>query len=246
MSKYTTGEIARLCDVTVRTVQYYDKRGILVPSELSEGGRRIYSEDDLKRMKIICFLRDLDMSIDSIGELMKEEHPQNVISILLEQQEQSLRSEISERQAKLDALAELKKSVKDTENFSFESIGDVAYQMKNKKKLRKIRGVILTAGIIIDIIEVATIALWAAKGIWMPFVLGLCIMIPLGIWATIYYMNHVAYICPECHEVFQPSKKEMFFALHTPTTRKLTCPCCGHKGYCVEVAAPEEAKEAEA
>ena len=59
MSKYTTGEIAKLCGVTVRTVQYYDTRGILVPTELSEGGRRLYSEDDLKRMKVICFLRDL-------------------------------------------------------------------------------------------------------------------------------------------------------------------------------------------
>ena len=29
MSKYTTGELAKLCDVTVRTVQYYDNRGIL-------------------------------------------------------------------------------------------------------------------------------------------------------------------------------------------------------------------------
>ena len=41
MSKYTTGEVAKLCGVTVRTVQYYDTRGILAPSELSEGGRRL-------------------------------------------------------------------------------------------------------------------------------------------------------------------------------------------------------------
>ena len=52
MSKFTTGELAKLCGVTVRTVQYYDTRGILIPSELSEGGRRLYSEYDLKRMKI--------------------------------------------------------------------------------------------------------------------------------------------------------------------------------------------------
>ena len=57
MSKYTTGEIAKLCGVSVRTVQYYDTRGILVPNELTEGGRRLYSEDDLKRMKIICLDR---------------------------------------------------------------------------------------------------------------------------------------------------------------------------------------------
>ena len=55
MSKYTTGEMAKLCGVTVRTVQYYDTRGILIPSELSEGGRRLYSEDDLKRMRSSVF-----------------------------------------------------------------------------------------------------------------------------------------------------------------------------------------------
>ena len=47
MSKYTTGELAKLCGVSVRTVQYYDSRNILAPSELSEGGRRLYSEEDL-------------------------------------------------------------------------------------------------------------------------------------------------------------------------------------------------------
>ena len=67
MSKYTTGEIAKLCGVTVRTVQYYDTRGILSPSELSEGGRRLYSEDDLKQMRVICFLRELDLPINSIA-----------------------------------------------------------------------------------------------------------------------------------------------------------------------------------
>ena len=76
MSKYTTGEIARLCGVSVRTVQYYDTRNILVPSELSEGGRRLYSENDLKRMRIICFLRELDLSIDAMSQILKEEHPE--------------------------------------------------------------------------------------------------------------------------------------------------------------------------
>ena len=65
MSKYTTGELAKLCNVTVRTVQYYDKRGILIPTELSEGGRRLYSESDFQRLKVICFLREVDVPIDA-------------------------------------------------------------------------------------------------------------------------------------------------------------------------------------
>ena len=84
MSKYTTGEIAKLCGVSVRTVQYYDSRGILVPSELSEGGRRLYSEEDLKRMEIICFLRELDLPINTISQLLDEEHPEDVIDLFLE------------------------------------------------------------------------------------------------------------------------------------------------------------------
>ena len=76
MSKYTTGELAKLCNVTVRTVQYYDKRGILIPTELSEGGRRLYSESDLQRQKVICFLREVDVPIDAISELLEEEHPE--------------------------------------------------------------------------------------------------------------------------------------------------------------------------
>ena len=94
MSKYTTGELAKLCDVSVRTVQYYDTRGILIPSELTEGGRRLYSENDLKKMKVICFLRDIGLPINSIQEILSESDPESVISILLEQQKEILRREI--------------------------------------------------------------------------------------------------------------------------------------------------------
>ena len=90
MSKYTTGELAKLCGVTVRTVQYYDTRGILVPSELSEGGRRLYSDDDLKRMMVISFIRETDLPNDGISQILKEEHPEKVISMLIEQQESVL------------------------------------------------------------------------------------------------------------------------------------------------------------
>ena len=67
MSKYTTGEIAKLCGVSVRTVQYYDERGILIPSELSEGGRRLYSEDDYKKIISRSKVDQWDIIISMIG-----------------------------------------------------------------------------------------------------------------------------------------------------------------------------------
>lgn len=235
MSEYTTGEIAKLCGVTVRTVQYYDTRGLLVPSKLSEGGRRLYSEEDLKMMQIICFLRELGLPIDSISQLLSEPDSSSVILLLLDQQEKELQDKISEDQTKLNKLEELKRGLKDVENISVESIGDIAYIMENKKKLKKVRMVMLGVGLPINIIEIAAIVLWIVKGIWLPFVLWLVMDIVFGVLISRYYYRQVAYICPQCHAVFRPAFKDMFWAKHTPNTRKLTCTSCGHRGFCVEI-----------
>ncbi len=240
MSKYTTGEIAKLCEVTVRTVQYYDTRGILVPSELTEGGRRLYNDEDLRKMKIICFLRELDLPINSIAELLKEEDPGSVISLLLEQQEKLLKEEISEREERLKKLEDLSSGLKNFEHFSVESIGDIAYLMKNKKELMKMRWKMVGLGSIMNVIEIGTIILWIKTGIWWPFAVGMCIVVAIGVFISRYYYKSVNYICPQCHTVFKPKFGQMFWANHTPNTRKLTCTSCGHKGFCVETYAQGE------
>ena len=234
MSQYTTGEMAKACGITVRTVQFYDQKGILVPSSLTEGGRRLYSEEDLKMMKIICFLRDMGLSLDTIGKLLKEDDPGSVISVLLRQQEQLLREEIDERRDKLDRLAEVRKGLKDASPLSVQTIGDIATVMESKKKLSAVRRNMILPAIPLGILQWASILLWILKGIWQPFAVWVILMIPFGIWAVRYYHRNVAYICPQCHEVFKPAFREMFFANHTPRTRKLTCTKCGHHGFCVE------------
>ena len=240
MSKYTTGEVAKLCGVTVRTVQYYDKRGILVPGELTEGGRRLYSEADVSRMKIICFLRELGLPIEAIRELLSEEEPGKVISLLLDQQEQTLSEEIREREEQLRKVEELRDGLRTVKDFSFESIGDIAYTMANRKKLKKIHITLLLTAIPLGVFQWGSIILWITKGIWQPFLVWVLIAIPCSILLSRWYFRNVAYICPQCHAIFRPSFKEAFFAPHTPATRRLTCPSCGHRGYCVEVAREEE------
>lgn len=240
MSKYTTGEIAKLCGVSVRTVQYYDSRNILIPSELSEGGRRLYSENDLKRMRIICFLREAGLPINSISELFNEEYPEKIISVLLDQQEQILREEIAEGQKKLSIIETIKRELKEIENFSVESIGDIAHIMKQNNNLAKMRWITVLTGIPVTALQWTSIVLWITHGLWGLFAIWVCVAIPWGIIVSIYYYKHVAYICPECHEIFRPRFKEMFWAYHTPKMRRLTCPKCGRKGLCVEVYAQKD------
>ena len=245
MSKYTTGELAKLCGVTVRTVQYYDTRGILVPSELSEGGRRLYSEDDLRRMRVICFLRELDLPLDVIGQMLAQDDSGSVITLLLEQQERVLKEEIGAKTEKLEKLETLRRELKNEDKISLESIGDIAYTMNNKNSLKKTRLVMILTGLPIMLLELAGILLWILKGLWWVFALYVVIVVPWGILISRYYFKNVAYLCPQCHTVFRPSFKEMFFARHTPTARKLTCTHCGRNGFCVEVAAEDETTKAE-
>ncbi len=235
MSQYTTGELAKLCGVTVRTVQYYHSRNILVPSALSEGGRRLYSEEDLKKLRIICFLRELDMPIQDIGQLFREENPGEVIDLMLQQQTDHLKDQLKKDQLTLSRLEQLRREVRETPRFSVESIGDIAHIMEGRKKLRRLRLTLIAVGIPLDLLEIWAVALWVTRGIWWPFLAWILLDIVLGGWVSLYYMKRVAYICPECHQVFVPGFRENLFARHTPRARKLHCPNCQHWGFCVEV-----------
>ncbi|MBR5490981.1 MAG: MerR family transcriptional regulator [Oscillospiraceae bacterium] len=235
MSKYTSGELAKLCGVSVRTVQYYDSRNILVPSALSEGGRRLYSEVDLKRMKIICFLREAGVPINKIGELFSEDHPEKVISLLLEQQQKALCHEITEGQKKLDIIENMARELKSIENFSVDSIADIAQIMKSKDKRRKMLWTMALTGIPLSVFQWVSIILWITNGLWSLFAIWLCAAIPWGIILSKHYHRHTSYICPECHEVFKPRFKEVFWSYHNIKMRRLTCPKCGRKGMCIEL-----------
>lgn len=234
MSQYTTGEMAKACGVTVRTVQFYDQKGILIPSSLTDGGRRLYSEDDLKKLKIVCFLREAGLSLDTIGQLLQERENGSVISIILEEQEKVLTEEITSRQEKLARLEEIRKGLKAASFFSLETLGDIATVMENKKKLNTVHRNLLISGVVLEALQWAGILLWIFKGIWWLFAVWTVLAVVCGVAMTRYYHRNVAYICPQCHEVFKPTFKDMFFARHTFKTRRLTCANCGHHGFCVE------------
>ena len=101
MSQFSTGELAKAAEVSVRTIQYYDQRGILTPSEVTEGGRRIYHDSDLERLQVICFLRDLDFSINQIKKLLQEENREQVLELLVTDQIESLEKSSKEIEVKL-------------------------------------------------------------------------------------------------------------------------------------------------
>lgn len=234
MSKYTTGEVAKLCEVTVRTVQYYDTRGLLIPSELSEGGRRLYSDDDVRKLRSICFLRKIGLSINSIAALLTDENADVVIGMLLEQQARLLRAEMEDRRTKLHAVERLAQELRNRNSFSVETIGDIAHTMNHQNQLRRVHLTMLMVGILMDVLEVGALLLWIFKGVWQPFAVCIPVVILCGVLLVRLYYRKTAYLCPRCHAIFRPGFREFLFSAHTPKTRKLSCVKCGYHGFCVE------------
>lgn len=65
--RWKVGELAQASGLTVRALHHYDEIGLLRPSERSDGGHRLYSEQDLARLYVIVTLRALGMSLTAIG-----------------------------------------------------------------------------------------------------------------------------------------------------------------------------------
>ncbi len=239
MEKYTTGEVAKHCGISVRTVQYYDTRGILSPGETSEGGRRLYTETDLKTMEIICFLKRLGLPLESIRTLLKEENSQEVIFLLLEEQEAFLKKEIDEKQAQLSRIKEVKQTLSMIPDISSELLGDTARILMRKKQWNRLIRQMLFVGTFMDLLQIFTLLLWIFHGIWQPFLGAVLLMAGLGFFIGFSYYQNTVLLCPRCHQIFRPGFWESFFALHTPHTRKVTCKKCGKKGFCIETYGKE-------
>ncbi|MGI6005375.1 MAG: MerR family transcriptional regulator [Christensenellales bacterium] len=83
---FTVGELAKRCGVTVRTLQFYDRSGLLTPSRHSDGGRRLYGMDDMLRLQQILFYKGFGFSLEEIRDrLMDIASAQDFADVLLRQ-----------------------------------------------------------------------------------------------------------------------------------------------------------------
>lgn len=63
---YTSGTFAKMANVTIRTIRYYDKIGLLKPSYVGDNKYRMYTNQDLIKLQRILFLKQLGFSLDDI------------------------------------------------------------------------------------------------------------------------------------------------------------------------------------
>jgi len=128
------GEMARKAGVTVRTLSYYDKEGLLSPSAESDGGYRLYTAKDMARLIQILMLKELGFPLSQIKKrLYKLETPEDVRAMLAEQSAH-VRKKIELLTESLGAMEALDAEIADMETVNFEKYADIFLnlQMKNE------------------------------------------------------------------------------------------------------------------
>ena len=115
---YSIGELARKVDLSQRTIRYYEEIGLLHSVRRIENGKRVYTDDDVRRLKFINRLKVLGLTLAEMAELEKVYRTQKnnreilpkLLAILDERAVQiddrisqlaALRTEIREYQARL-------------------------------------------------------------------------------------------------------------------------------------------------
>ena len=106
-STYRIGELAAKVGVTERTIRYYEERGLLESVKRLDGGQRVYTDDDVRRLKFIQKLKVLGLSLAEMQELetLYGRHHTNakVLPRLIELLDSHLAT-VSERLGELAAL----------------------------------------------------------------------------------------------------------------------------------------------
>ncbi len=69
---YKVGEVAKLAHVSVRALHHYDATGLLAPSGRSANGYRLYAAEDLERLQLVLFYRELGFGLDEIRGLLTD------------------------------------------------------------------------------------------------------------------------------------------------------------------------------
>lgn len=67
----TVHEVSKLAGVSIRTLQYYDKIGLLHPTGYTDTGYRLYDDTDLERLQHILLFRELEFPLKDIRNIME-------------------------------------------------------------------------------------------------------------------------------------------------------------------------------
>jgi len=65
------GDVATTVGLSVRTIRHYDQMGVVPPSGRTTGGFRLYTDDDIERLRLIKYMKPLEFSLEEMADLLR-------------------------------------------------------------------------------------------------------------------------------------------------------------------------------
>lgn len=126
---YSVGELARTVGVTVRTLQYYDRENLL-RAEISEGGRRMYTREDVLKLQQILFLKSLGFPLDEIREKILRQQNSVGLEEIFREQRDILLHQIESRKKIVETLDILISEAREGREIGMEKLMTILRLMK--------------------------------------------------------------------------------------------------------------------
>lgn len=229
---YSSGELAKMCQITIRTVQFYDKKGLLKPSKISEGGRRQYTESDYIELKCICFYRSLGLSLNEINEVLKNGSTES-IKRLIKEQVSKIDNNILQLNQKKERLGAILEQIDQSGELSVKSIDELELLIQKKQKYKKTN--VMTVFWIVSyclFLILGSLIVTPIGGIVSVIFITLAFVLLL---ALVYWHKRInAYICPKCNNKFSIGFLNDLVSPNGLKGKYLKCPECNTRSWCNE------------
>lgn len=99
---YTVKQVAKMANISVRTLHWYDEIGLLKPAYVGHNGYRYYEEEQLLKLQQILFYRELSFSLDEIERVMTSS-PLNKVEAL-EAHKKALKDRLDQTQGLITTI----------------------------------------------------------------------------------------------------------------------------------------------
>ncbi|MEO8611781.1 MAG: MerR family transcriptional regulator [Chloroflexota bacterium] len=123
MKYFRSGEFAAKAGVTIRTIRYYDRIGLLKPAAYSESGQRLYSALDYARLQQILTLKLIGLSLDEIKNLLTTDRA--AIDDLLERQKRVLSEQVQQLAMVIQTIERAQGAMRAEQKFDLEQFIEI-------------------------------------------------------------------------------------------------------------------------
>lgn len=129
---YSIGQMAKICNIPIQTLRYYDNIDLLKPAVVKDNGYRYYKTEQILPVNIIKGLRELNFSLEQINSIMRQDDIDHVLKVFQDKREELKRE--------IDSLKVAEKNVAGyIENLQlYNSLEDDEYIEIKKLSARKV------------------------------------------------------------------------------------------------------------